>query len=257
MKTNRFRPARRRGLTLIELVVTLAILVMVAGLVSAMTPNLLRRASHASGGAAAANLDRAVHLQYLLQRTYPDGFDSLLEAPYTLYRQLPAGSLRQLRPKDLDNADRGMLAAVGIRSTWQHDPVPAGAVTWQAVTQTKTFDATAGGFAADDVAMLNLARIDPNTLFGAGTVKGTPQEIFAVFGVGQSCTLVNPVAGLAEAPVAFGGTAATRPEQVYQRLGVVFRLDRDDATPVRFLGAVVFDEDGIKPAAEKAEGWYR
>lgn len=125
-------------------------------------------------------------------------------APYTLYRRLPAGSLRQLRPRDLDNADRPILRAAGITTTWRHDTNVTEGVTFAPPTGIKAFDATAAGFAADDMAELHPTRVNVNALFGAGTRKGTPTEVFLVMGVGSRCTLVGPEGGLMDAPVSFG-----------------------------------------------------
>ena len=57
-------------------------------------------------------------------------------------------------------------------------------------------------------------------------------------------------------PVTFGGTARTNPMDVNQRYGVVFRFNRDESSAVRFLGTVMFDEDGIKTAGRKASEWF-
>ena len=169
---------------------------------------------------------------------------------------LPSGSLRQLKPKDLDNADRPVLAAAGIRTTWMHNPSSAEAgVTFQPTGPAKAFDCTAGGYASDDVAALDTTRFDVDAAFGPGTRKGGSNEIFAVFGLGPKCTLVGVDGGMLSAPVATGGNAGTNPMEYYQRFGVVFRFDRDEHGPVRFLGAVVFDSDGIKTAGRKASEW--
>lgn len=251
------RRRHHRALTLLELVVVLAILVALAGAVLGAIPALLRQTSAATAGAGAAQVDAALQYFFSTQGRYPDGYDSLIEAPYTLLSSLPKGSLRQLKPKDLDNADRPILAAVGIRTTWMHalDPGTEG-VTFRSVTSTKAFDSTAGGFAADDVAALDTDRFDVDAAFGPGTRTGGSNEIFAVFGLGPKCTLVGADGGMLAAPVTFGGTAKTDPMIAYQRYGLVFRLDRDERRPARFLAAVVFDEDGIKTAVRKASDWF-
>lgn len=247
----------RRALTLLELVVVLAVLVALAGAVLGAIPALLRQTSAATAGAGAAQVNAAMQYFRSSQGRYPDGYDSLIQAPYTLLSSLPKGSLRQLKPKDLDNADRPLLAAVGVRTTWRHpvDPGAAG-VTFVPVTSTKAFDALAGGYAADDVAALDTDQFDVDAVFGAGTRTGGSNEIFAVFGLGPKCTLVGAGGGMLAAPVTFGGTAKTDPMLTYQRYGLIFRLDRDERQPARFLGAVVFDEDGIKTAVRKASEWY-
>ncbi len=246
-----------RALTLLELVVVLAVLVALAGVVLGSIPALLRQTSAAACGAGAAQVDGAMQYFRVKNGFFPDRFDSLIEAPYRLLSTLPRGTLRQLKPKDLDNADRPILAAAGIRTTWMHNPANLEeGITFQSTGPTKAFDSTAGGYASDDVAALDTTKFDVDAAFGPGTRRGGSNEIFAVFGVGPKCTLVGAAGGMISAPVTYGGNAGTNPMDHYQRFGVVFRFDRDEHGPVRFLGAVVFDSDGIKTAGHKASEWF-
>lgn len=250
-------PPSVRGLTLLELVLVLAVLVALTGIVLGSIPTLLRRASGVGAGAAAAEVEVALQHFRATRGRYPDGYDSLLEAPYTLLKALPKGTLRQLKPKDLDNADRPCLSAVGIRTTWRHDPArTAEGVTFRPLTATKAFDATAGGYASDDVAALDTARVDVDVLFGPGTRTGGSNEIFAVFGLGPKCTLVGVTGGLLSAPVACAGTPGSNPMDVYQRYGLVFRLNRDEGRPARLLGVVVFGDAGLQTARMRAQEGY-
>jgi prepilin-type N-terminal cleavage/methylation domain-containing protein len=249
------RSRGRGGLTLIELVVVVALLSAVATMISRMGPGLVRQSASAVGGASLMDLMRAIERHRTVHGRFPDGYDSLIEAPYTLYSGIPDRARRQLKPKDLDNADRLVLRANGITTTWMHSLPLQEPVTWQAMSAAKAFDATAGGFAADDVAALDTTRIDPDRLFGRGTRKGTVNESFMVFGVGNRCTLVG--SELAQAPVGVPTSAVTSPQRRYLRLALVFRLDRDDRIPFRFLGAVGFTDAGIVTGSELAQEWWR
>jgi len=244
------------GLTLIELVVVLAILSALAGLVSAFFPDLIQRTGCAIGGASLMDLMKALERHRARLGQFPDGYDSLIEAPYTLYSAIPAAARRQLKPKDLDNSDRLILRANGIQTAWMHVPPNGEAVTWQALSATKALDVNAGGFAADDVAALDTTRINPDLLFGPGTTRGTINESFVMFGIGERCTLVGVGAELAQAPIAPVTSAALDPGDRYMRLALVFRLDRDDRTPFRFLGAVGFSETGIATASDLSRKWW-
>jgi type II secretory pathway pseudopilin PulG len=248
---------RRRtlALTLIELLVVVALLSAVAAMISRMGSGVVEKSAQAVGSASLTELMRALERHRMRHGVYPDGYDSLLEAPYTLYTGIPERSRRQLKPKDLDNADRVVLRANGINTTWRHSLPLEEPVTWQVMSSVKAFDSFAGGFAADDVAALETARIDPDRLFGRGTRKGTINESFVVLGVGNRCSLVG--AELSQAPVGVPTSAVTSPQRRYLRLALVFRLDRDDRTPFRFLGAVGFTESGIQTASDLAQGWWR
>src|SRR5207245_6349560 len=69
----------RRGLTLMELVIVLVILVALAGIVIPLLPNMLTRAHTAS---AATNMQEVIKLiatYAQLTFAYPDGWDSLTD----------------------------------------------------------------------------------------------------------------------------------------------------------------------------------
>ncbi len=254
-RSNSTRSRGSRALTLIELVVVVALLSAVAAMVSRVGSGMVEKSAHAVGSASLMDLMRAMERHRAIHGTFPDGYDSLLEAPYTLYRGIPDRARRQLKPKDLDNADRIILRANGITTTWMHSLPLEEPVTWQAMSNVKSFDSFAGGFAADDVAALETARIDPDVLFGRGTRKGTVNESFIVLGMGNRCSLVG--SQLSQAPIGVPTSAVTSPQRRYLRLALVFRIDRDDRIPFRFLGAVGFTESGIQTASDLAQGWWR
>jgi len=245
------------GLTLIELVVVIAILCAIAGMVSSYGSGMVRKSGGAIGGASLMEVMKAVDRHRTRHGRFPDGYDSLIGAPYTIYAGIPAASRRQLRPKDLDNADRQVLRGFGITTAWMHAAPDGQAVTWQPVSATKALDVNVGGFAADDAAILDTSRIDPDTLFGRGTRKGTANESFLVFGIGSRCSLVGPNAEMVQAPVAPAASAATDPHDFYMRLALVYRLDRADRRPLQLLGAVAFTDTGIATSSDMARTWHR
>lgn len=235
-----------RAVTLVELVVVLVIVCMATGLVAWVGAQLLSRSVAMASAAVASEAAAAVGRHQARTGGLPDGFDSLIEAPYTVFAFIPAAARRQLRPKDLDNADRPILAAHGITTTWMHPSPDGSGVSWQELTDVKALDVTAGGFASDDVAALDTRRVNPNDLFGRGVAKGTPNETFMVLGIGPRCTLVGPAAELSEAPVLAAASRALNPAGFYRRLALVVRLDRDDPRPVQCMGVVALGESGIE-----------
>lgn len=240
------RAPTARAVTLVELVVVLVIVCMAAGMVAWVGAQLLRRSVAMASAGVAAEVASAIGRHHARTGGLPDGYDSLLEAPYAVFSFIPAAARRQLRPKDLDNADRPILAAHGITTTWMH-PAPDGSgVSWQDLTNVKALDVTAGGFTADDVVALDTRRVNPNDLFGRGVVKGTMNETFMVLGIGPRCTLVGPSAEILESPVLAAASRAADPAAFYRRLAVVVRLDRDDPRPVQLMGIVALGESGIE-----------
>lgn len=70
--------AIRRGFTLIELVIVLLILAIVAGLVLPAISMLGRTADMAASAKTQADLANNIHMHFVLQKRYPQGFDSLI-----------------------------------------------------------------------------------------------------------------------------------------------------------------------------------
>src|SRR5689334_962812 len=82
--------ASARGLTLIELVVVLAILVALAGLIIGYIPILLKNASGSTGANTIQDIGRAMSVRYTTKGSYATAFDNLENAI------LPANSASQV-----------------------------------------------------------------------------------------------------------------------------------------------------------------
>ena len=240
--------AARRGLTLIELVVVLAILVALAGLIIGNFPGLIKRASRSSSASSVGDINRAVQVDYTTLLKYPNDMDSLLQSGGTVYANLPnvggtpVGGL--ISAGALTSAEVNALASVGITRSFQMDvPTPTD-VTWKSTDSgTALFNGAAGA---------NLvATISSNTAyatFGPGVVNTTADggSRYLVFGLGNRCTLVGPSKNMFEAPVRFGESAAHNPKDYYQRYALVFALDAvGTATKVRYVGSAAIEATGL------------
>ena len=97
----------RHGLTLIELVVVLAILVVLAGLIVPMVAGLGYQTNAATNATVADDVSRAVRTFYGRFDAQPTGWDSLLNASGTSFNKLHA-SLRPLLavPTELTSVQR-------------------------------------------------------------------------------------------------------------------------------------------------------
>src|SRR5262245_55115196 len=71
---------RRDGLTLMELVIVLVILVAIAGIVVPLMPNILDRAHSSTGAANLGDVSRLVLSYKGLHHQYPNDLDALLSA---------------------------------------------------------------------------------------------------------------------------------------------------------------------------------
>ena len=88
-----------RGLTLIELVVVLAILVALAGLIIGNFPNLIKKASGSTSANTIQDISRALNARFTTKNSYASGYDSLLGtvgSAAAAFSNLPPVSITQI-----------------------------------------------------------------------------------------------------------------------------------------------------------------
>ena len=243
------RKQAARGLTLIELVVVLAILVALVGLVLAFFPGLLSRASKSTSATSIQDIAKAVQINYSTQLSYGSGYDSLLNAGgATLYSNLTANVSAQLTRDTLVAADAAALSALGIKNIYHMTSTATDA----------TFNVTQTGTVVQVTTSVPVATISNTTV--QNTVRGnyTPQgtAVYVVFGVNKGATIVGSNSILQDAPVRAGADANENPTTSYQRYGLVFLIDGTTTRTARFLGAVAFGSAGITTAEGSLQGYY-
>lgn len=81
MTYNRISSRRRRGFTLLELMVVMFILVMLAGVVTVMVTNRVEEAKHAKAVADIESLENAIDQFHLQNSTFPPNLDALYNKP--------------------------------------------------------------------------------------------------------------------------------------------------------------------------------
>ena len=96
-RRNRVNRKARRGLTLLELVVVLAILVAIGGLVVPLLGNYLHRANIASCAVNIPEMDKWIQTYTNLYAAYPDRMDNLCLAAGGLASYVQTGCRRRLR----------------------------------------------------------------------------------------------------------------------------------------------------------------
>ena len=238
-----------RGLTLIELVVVLAILVALVGLVLAFFPGLLGRASRSTSASSIQDIARAVQINYNTQLSYGSGYDSLLNAGgATLYSNLTATAASQLTRATLTGTDAAALSALGVNNIYHLTSTSTDA----------TFNVTQTGSPVAVVANVPVATITntnvQNTVRGNYSVQGT--GVYVVLGVNKAASIVGGNSILQDAPVRAGADANENPTTSYQRYGLVFLIDGTSTRTARFLGAVAFGSAGITTAEGNLQQYY-
>ncbi|MFM8419313.1 MAG: type II secretion system protein [Verrucomicrobiota bacterium] len=249
--------ARRRGLTLIELVVVLAILVALVGLVVSLFPGLVARASRSTTASSIQDVARAVQINYTTTLGYGSGFDSLLNSGgASVYSGLTTLSSNQIARITLSANDAAALIAAGVTNLVHMTQVTGSnpdATFNVSVSNTPFSVAPSVAIAVLDATQTSLIQ----SLRGSYIPRGS--AIYPIFGINKSSNLVGPQGVMQDAPVRAGSTAIENPAVSYQRYGLVFLLEdavSGTARSARFLGAVAFTAGGIQTAEGNLQGYY-
>lgn len=241
-----------RGLTLIELVVVLAILVALVGLVLAFFPGLLSRASRSTSASSIQDVARAVQINYTTALSYGTGYDSLLNTGGgALFTKLPTASSAQMtRITTLSAADVTALNSLGISTIHNLDNTITGDATFNVTEATPVTLA-----ASTPVATISDATVRATLLGNRTTAPANP--IYLVVGLNKRASVVGNSQILQDAPVRAGSNANENPTTAYQRYGLVFLIeDSGSARAASFLGAVAFTSTGITTAEGNLQQYY-
>jgi len=236
---------RRRGLTLIELVVVMVILAALAGIVVPLLPGMVGRAHTSSSATNVGEIAKAIQTHQALQLSYPDNFDSLVDTTGALVGYLPGAGAGQLTTATLTDETADALIDAGIANMAQMIPAPASnpgdfSPTFFPYGTDRDVPPTSTAL-ADGVAVASLTGAAANRLFAA-PVGAT----YALFGVGSRTTMQGR--SLQDAPVHFPESANDSPSVAYSRYAVVFQLTDGSGNPLksaRMVGVCAFHDDTV------------
>lgn len=254
----------RAGLTLLELVVVLTILVAIGALLVPMLPNFVHRANIASCTVNIPELDKMVQTYQNLYAEYPDNMDNLVIgsalASYVLdgstgeygKASFSVGSLTADEVTALTESGIGNLMTMIERPTtdagdWKPTFWPYSANASVKPTPTAVTAAT-------KVAVL--------TETGA-QLMGLPYSTnykYAIFGLNLPCTLFRNLAQ--EPPYHFADTPAEDPSKFYMAFGAIYLLTKDSdgaaktLDKARFMGTIAFHDFGLSTAGSHTKEWW-
>lgn len=257
----RQRRGARHGLTLIELVVVLTILVALGGLIVPMLPDFLAKTHFAKCSTTIPELNKLWITSFTGDVTYPDGYDSLIEGA-GLFTLLPGNGNAggQVALGTLSQAEVGALAAIGVTSVYDHT-ADTGNATLDSIPNDPTADLDAARELADggSVAVLSadaLQSVDSSSAsLGIDPAKYPADAQFIVFGIGNNCTAVGPKGLMTEAPTHFGGEDVMNPVDFYQRYCVIFAVSAVDET-AEFVCACSIHPDGFDGGEAHIRAYY-
>ena len=246
----------RRGLTLLELVVVLTILVAIGGILVPLLPNFVHRSNIASCAVNIPELDKMVQTYFNLYAEYPDKLDNLVDTtsgdPLTY---VAVGSVDdygvcyQGHSLTADEAlaleEAGITTLVDLVEDAGGDWNPT---FWPYSESLTTPPATRA--VAESVNVLALTT-EGEQLMGLDTA-GT----YVVFGLNVPCTLFRRLA--AEPVYHFADTPAEDPATYYMAFGVVLQVGNADGAlgEAVYKGALAFHDFGPSTAGMHTREWW-
>lgn len=271
----------RRGLTLIELIVVMAILVALASILIPLFPNMLRRAHKASDCTNSSEVNKSVQLYQSSFYGYPDNFDLLLDSTGAFPTYLPwdhgvsntAPFGGFVTPGTLTATQIGYLQNAGINFV---QPLAPSSATTTPPANWPSFHVTmspyADTYAANKtqltptvkVAILSYAGIqaqNPNFLDSEFNTDPPTDNggtaVYVVFGVGSRNTMVGQT--MQDAPISVSQKKTFTPDNTYSRVGVIFKVDGVEVQKserARFIAAVALEDDELESTEKDAVGYY-
>jgi prepilin-type N-terminal cleavage/methylation domain-containing protein len=271
----------RQGLTLIELVVVMTILVALGGLLIPTFAAMLTRGHTSTCATNMGEVNKAVQQYQYLYGGYPGNMDALSDTTSTLVNYLAGGvdlPAANGGPGSLTSEGGGQITAINNLSaaevtalqnagiTQVQKMVPDGTPGTAPVGFDPTFnyypDATA---AADTVTITTstvLGGLDPGKNTAAATrcqqMNLPTTGRYVVLGIGSRCNMVGTT--MQSAPVHFGDTPALNPEFGYERICAIFKIS--DTAIANFTTAILvavapIHNDGVGSISDELQNWYQ
>jgi type II secretory pathway pseudopilin PulG len=252
---------KRAGLTLMELVVVMVILMALAAIVLPLFPSMIERAHRASQGTNDSEITKAIQMYQSLNGVYPDGYDLLTDGTtminympsatampmiltgdtanqvtnylgfqYPVGGYISSGTLTPGGLAALNNAGIVAEYAMANGATQSASGVPtatgyAGSLGWTPTFNPYTADLPTATTLTTSTAVIyvNGSGILAANLANPSIVTGSPTQ-FVMFGLGKRCSAIGTT--LANATYNFPNDAVhENPDLVYERFGVIFQLE--------------------------------
>jgi prepilin-type N-terminal cleavage/methylation domain-containing protein len=257
-RTGRRPPSRRRGFTLLELVVVIGVIMLLAAILTPTLFDILNSARNTTLLATLKEVDSTVESWYHTNRgKYPTGWDSLVTATGSFYSRLPALTAGQpcgnaIKTATLTGEQVTRLKNAGITTVC--DMIYNG-------TQTDGSNATLR--ASNGASPRTLAAGGTAAFVNVGSVGGAKMSFetthdYIILGVGAGTDLVGPTGMIKDQPVIIHSQGCTSPAAAYCAPCVIFDLGvaGDIKYPAaRYIGSVALS-DGLFLYSEEKTSMY-
>lgn len=250
----KLRIAPRSGLTLLELLVVLTILIALGGIVVASLPGLLERTQAATAVANVSEIDSAIRRGLMTnQGKVGNRFDSLVDGASGGGVVEYLGGAENFEAISLSAEDISALEDIGITQL-----IPA-----NEVTDNVTFDSHTGE-PMDIGPETKVCSLNPEyagiAMYRSWNIEPNANLRYVVLGLGQRCSLVGGGAGAVfkDAPTHFSDDATSNPKRMYSRYLIIIELDgsSDLQAKARYIGTAIPHQTGIIGINDQLEDHY-
>jgi type II secretory pathway pseudopilin PulG len=276
----------RAGLTLIELIVVMMILIALAGLLIPMLPSMLTRAHTSTCSTNMGETVRAITNYQALYSSYPNNWDALTDANGNLINYFANGAA--CPAQYLDAPTTGVAPnGNGEISILTLTPTEIQALTGTGITQIQamTADGTPGtapagfdptftyypdvlagaanptGNAIQVSGITKMAGLDPTNPNGAARIVALNLPLtgrYVCLGVGPRVGMVGKT--IQTPPVHFGDQPVLNPEYGYQRMVAIFKVSDSAATAftqAQLVGVGPVHDTGVGSIQDELQNWYQ
>lgn len=258
------RGTTRHGLTLLELVVVMAVLVAIAAILVPLLPEYLGKGNQSAGATNAGELEKGIQTFRVTYSRHPNYFDSLLTTSGALSNLLPGGGTTEgvaggyLQVYTMKSGPNSRLSREGITTVYDIlDTVTGTDFNATMNPYSGSPPATRTLAANQKVAVLNVAKLKEGT--SALATQLDPTHYYAVFGIGKYCNLCGPAGIIKEAPIFGQPSQQNTPATTYQRFAAVYDIGLDDTDTskynTKFIGVVAIAPDRLYSCMDLAEGF--
>lgn len=262
-------PPAHLGLTLMELVVVLVILIALAGVLLPMLPSFLTKTHDSVTTTNITEVDKAITGFLSTNLAYPDQFDSLIDTKGAMYTGAVFNAANPFNPTGtaaltFTPSGNNTPGSVGTNAFYLAAPLGSelqsltvGGILNLVLMNPAPTDATATAYTGLPPTGLQAVGSFTQLLFADNDYiyqklniapkldsNGNPCN-YVVFGLGPYCTIVGSRSfGIFDAPVAFGEHSFEQPSHSYARMLCVFRVYQDGSR-CEFVGSAHPDPTGL------------
>ncbi len=250
------KESARRGLSLLELLVVLTILIALGGIVVSTLPGMLKRTQVATAASNIPEIDATIRRNGMLsQGEIGNRFDSLISGAASLDGSIPGfvGGSEFFEATNLSPAEVEALRDVGVTEL-----VPANSDSENATFS--SHEQLPIEIGTDSRVCMLSPDVALTTLREGWNFEPAEGAKYLVFGLGQQCSLVGAgeKAAFSEAPMHYSDDRAQTPKEMYSRYLILVELkSRSESESVaRYIGAAIPGQNGIHSVSKELKNYY-